>query len=445
MSRRGSGIIKVEDLSLLRPTKTRPYWRIKGSLPDGRCIDTTAGTTQTAAMTRARAEVNQAQRLMAPGAAQHVGQPYGGALQEFVKPQNHERWGRNGGARHAADTKAALWNHVMPVLGSKLCEHLRPSDFRGILQGLRAEGYSGGTIQRVGSAMRATVTFMRNERYIDQDYDPMSGVSYQASSFRDLWVPYGARPSVAHKDALASAMGDIAGDSWWLATQIAGLCGPRWGEIIFLTPESFNTAKCTIDIAFQWNEHSSKQTNGISATGTPGGPFVKALPKSGRQRVITYPSWMNEHLRPLFENVDRRHHEHYAQSGRSKNPMRLLFCTSEGTIPRRSSWNRSVITPARRIAHWPSEEVAVRRTIGGNSIETTATQYQWPWHSLRHLFCSLTISHGEHGYGLDAAEGARLAGHSLQVFMGKYVQAGDDLAERAAGVMSRQAPPPRAH
>ncbi|MGB3763067.1 MAG: hypothetical protein WA966_07575, partial [Ornithinimicrobium sp.] len=382
-------------------------------------------------------------KLLAPGAAQHLGQPYRVVVEEFVKPENHERWGRNGGARHAADIKAALYNHVVPSIGRKLCEHLRPSDFRAILQGLRAEGYSGGTIQRVGSAMRATVTFMRNERFIDQDYDPMSGVSYQATTFKDLWVPYDDRPSVAHKDALASAIGDIAGDSWWLATQLAGLAGPRWGELIFLTPESFDTDRCTIEIEYQWNEHSSKQPNGVSATGTPYGPFVKALPKSGRKRVITYPAWMNEYLFPLFAQTEKRHKETFEQSGRSKNPMRLLFCTREGTIPRRSSWNRSVITPARRAARWPSEEITVRRMVGGSAVEGTAPHYRWSWHSLRHLFCSLTISNGDHGYGLDAAEGARLAGHSLQVFMAKYVQAGDDFAERAAQVMSKQVAPQR--
>jgi integrase len=436
-------LIRIDDLSLLRPTKSRPYWRVKGVLPNGHPLDTTAGTTQVAAIAKAKAEVEKARKSIAPGAARHIDLLYRDILVEFVKPENHERWGRNGGARHAADTKAALYNHVLPILGNKLCQHLRPSDFRKILQSMRAEGYSGYTIQRVGSSMRATVTFMRNERYIEQNYDPMRGVSYQANSLQNLWVPHDERPTLAHKDALATGMGDLGGEAWWLATQIAGLCGPRWGELLYLTPESFDTTKCTINIDFQWNEHSAKQPNGISAKGEPGGAFVKALPKGGKPRVITYPAWMNDYLLPLFETVEKRHRQTFQQSGRSKNPMRLLFCTGEGTIPRRSSWNRSVITPARAAAQWPSDLAPVPRMRNGAVETVMSTQYRWSWHSLRHVFCSLTISTGDGGYGLDVAEGARLAGHSLQVFMAKYVQPPDDFRERVSAVMAQQPAPPR--
>lgn len=434
-------LIKIDGLSLLRPTKTRNYWRIKGVLPDGRPIDTTGGKTRAMAEAKARSAVVEAREPTSPGAVQHKAVLYRTVLDEFVNPDNHDRWGKNGGRRHADDTKGALWNHVRPVLGNRTCESLRPSDFRAILQSMRREGYAGGTIQRVGSSMRATVTYMMNERYIEQGYDPMLGVSYSSASLQDPWVPYEDRPTIEHKDALADAMAVFAGRRWWLATQLAALAGPRWGELIYLTPSHFSVQDCEIKIEFQWNEHGTKQPNGVTATGQPVGHFVRARPKNGRERVITYPQWMNEHFEELFEQVAKDHTDRFAYSGRSKNPLKLLFCTETGTIPRRSTWNRQVITPARELANWPYEEGPATRIVKGKPKEIQVRQYQWSWHSLRHLFCALTISKDEYGYGLDAAEGARLAGHTLEVFMQKYVQPPAGFTKRTAKIMALQAPP----
>lgn len=77
----------------------------------------------------------------------------------------------------------------------------------------------------------------------------------------------------------------------------------------------------------------------------------------------------------------------------------------------------------------------------GKKRELPVRQYQWTWHSLRHLFCSLTISKDEYGYGLDAPEGAQLAGHTLEVFMQKYVQPPARFTKRTAKAMALQAPP----
>lgn len=82
--------------------------------------------------------------------------------------------------------------------------------------------------------------------------------------------------------------------------------------------------------------------------------------------------------------------------------------------------------------------------IKGKPTEIKVRHYQWSWHSLRHLFCALTISKDEYGYGFDAAEGARLAGHTLEVFMQKYVQPPAGFTKRTAKVMALQAPPRRA-
>ncbi len=95
-----------------------------------------------------------------------------------------------------------------------------------------------------------------------------------------------------------------------------------------------------------------------------------------------------------------------------------------------------MITPAREYAKWPCERVEVVRKENGRYVKRTVDDYRWTWHSLRHLFCSLAISNDEYGYGLDAAEGAKLAGHTLDVFMKLYVQVPQDFAEKTARHMA---------
>lgn len=366
---------------------------------------------------------------------------YGRVLDKFVDPDNHDRWGKGGGSRHADNVKSLLWNHVRPQLAHRSCGSLTPTDFRSILQSMRREGYSGSTIQNVGSAMRATVSFMMHERYIEQGYDPMLGVSYQAKGAQDAWVPSDDRPSIEDKDALACAMAAIGGQRWWLATQLAALAGPRWGELIYLKPEHVSLSTNEILVEYQWNEQARKQPDGLSALGQPGGPFVKTRPKNGKERVITYPAWMNEHLERLFSQVAVEMTATYPWSGRRKNPLGLLFTTPTGTIPRRSSWNRQVITPARLAAGWPHTLATKSRTVKGKPEMAEVAEFRWTWHSLRHLFCSLTISSGPFGYNLEPAEGAKLAGHSIQVFLQKYVQPPAGFTKRTAEVMARQAAP----
>lgn len=288
---------------------------------------------------------------------------------------------------------------------------------------MRSEGYSPATVKRLGETMRGTVTFMRNERYIEQGYDPMQGVSYRArGATGGSWVSYEDRPTTEHKDALADGMAIWGGQRWWVATHLAGLAGPRWGELLYLTPRHLDLERCQILIERQWSEQAKSSPAGISGKGLPGGHFVAALPKNGRARTITYPAWLNPHLEALIDQVRQEHAQTIKASGRSRNPLELMFCTKAGTIPWRGAWGRDVITPAREYAKWPSERVEVVRKENGRSVKRTVEEYRWTWHSLRHLFCSLSISNDEYGYGLDAAEGAKLAGHTLDVFMKLYVQ-----------------------
>jgi integrase len=434
---------KVAGLTLMAPTPSRNYWRIKGTLSDGRVIDTTGGRTVEDASAKAESLAAKAAEVQRPGAARHNNVRYAQVLREFVKPQNHDAWGRNGGSRYAVDIKSLLWNHVLPVLGNRTCDSLQPSDFRSVLHTMRSEGYSPSTIKNVGGAMRSVVTFMRNERYIEQGYDPMQGVSYR---FRAItggsWVPYEDRPTIEHKDALADGMA-IGGDRrWWVATHLAALAGPRWGELIYLTPRHFDLSRCEILIERQWNEQASAVPEGVDAKGNPGGNFVEALPKNGRERTITYPAWLNPHLQELMELVASERTEILPTSGRPRNPLGLMFCTKVGTIPWRSTWNRDVITPARKYANWPSSSVQAVRKDKGRRVTRTVVEYRWTWHSLRHLFCALTISNDEYGYGLEPAEGAKLAGHTLEVFLQKYVQAPPDFTTKTARKMA-QVPAPR--
>ncbi len=286
--------IKVGNLTLMVPTPARDYWRIKGTLANGRVIDTTGGRTLEEAKAKANAAIAQVDSYQRPGAARHANVRYVKVLREYVNPANHENWGKGGGSRNASTVKGLLWNHVLPVLGNRTCESLSPSDFRGILQTLRSEGYSPATVKRLGEAMRGTVTYMQNERYIEQGYDPMRGVSYRArNSFGGRWVPYHDRPTIEAKDALADGMAIWGGQRWWVATQLAGLAGPRWGELLYLSPRHFDLSRCQILIERQWSEQAKTSPNGISGKGFTGRAF-HCSDAEGRQRT-------NHHLPRLAQ------------------------------------------------------------------------------------------------------------------------------------------------
>lgn len=121
--------VKVDGLTLMVPTPARDYWRIKGTLPDGRTIDTTGGRTIEDARAKAQAAIARVGEVQRPGAARHTNVRYVKVLREYVNPANHDNWGRGGGSRNASTVKSMLWNHVLPVLGNRTCESLTPSDF----------------------------------------------------------------------------------------------------------------------------------------------------------------------------------------------------------------------------------------------------------------------------------------------------------------------------
>jgi integrase len=424
--------IVVEGLSLLRPTKSRKYWRIKGRLPNGESVDTTAGTTQSKAVATARALVDYHRRKMEPGAANQGRVTYEELLSRFLDPERQQGWGRSGGSRHADSSFSLAKNHVIPVIGNRYVEDLRPEDFILVLRKLELANYSPYTRQNVGVLMRGSITFARRNRYIAQGYDPMEGVSYTAVKDGVRWVPFADRPAIADVDRFADEMRDVAGGAWWLAVYVAAYSGPRWGELIYLTPEHFDIEQCLIRIEHQWVEHDKRRPSGIDAMGQPGGTFVKALPKNGTQRSIPFPRWMIPQIEERIAAVKAEHEATYPHSGRSKNPLRLMFCTPEGTIPRRSSWNRHRISPARQAAVWPSSTISTPK--GKETLK-----YRWGWHSLRHHCASWLIS--REGLHRDHADAAKIIGDNIDTFLKMYVQAPTNYLDSAADAMAEELSP----
>jgi len=420
---RAKPIWEQHGLRVFEPKGKNPYYRLLGRLSDGTPIDTSGGRTKDGAIAAALDILARHQ----PGAGDLTHRPFSELLKAFIEPENHgEKWSR----RHAGNVAGLVRNHVPDDLWKEACRNLRPGHFERMLNRMRARGMAPATVERVGATMRAAITFGRKHGYLDQGHDPMFGVSYsaggrtrraverQAAGF-ELWVPEDARPGMDDKNRLATAMREVSGlDWWWLATHVAGECGLRWGELIRLTPDRINFEKQAFLIDRQWSENDD-------------GTFESKLPKMGRRRLVPFPAWMTEDLRKRSEQVAEDHASAY-RSGRSRNEFELLFPTREGRIPRRGNWNRRVITPARLEAKWPVYRKTEQQPDG-----TTRTLYdwQWSWHSLRHLFCSHAIS--KNGLNLDPEVAADIAGHTPDVFRKMYVDARPDRLALALEAMNR--------
>jgi len=420
--KRAAPIWEDGGIRVFAPKGKRQYHRILGYLADGTRVDTTGGRTRDAAIAAAKEILAQDR----PGAGDRTARPLRDLLAEFTDPDNHAgAWSQ----RHADNVAGLLRNHVPAETLDRQCRSLRPGDFEKVLNTMRKSSYAPRTVERVGATLRAAVTYGRKHGYFDQGFDPMFGVSYGAggrsrrrearTAANELWVPEAARPGMDDKDRLADAMREVTGlDWWWLATHVAGEMGLRWGELIRVDPDHVDLDAGVIHVPRQWSE-------------TDTGTFEDKLPKMERERTVPFPEWMTDDLAQRCEQVEQAH-THTFRSGRSRNEHRLLFCTREGRIPRRSNWNRRAITPARLLAQWPHR---TSKDEDGRIVY----DWVWTWHSLRHLFCSHAVS--KDGLDLDPEVAARLAGHTPDVFRRMYVDAPPDHLALARTAMKKSQRP----
>jgi integrase len=385
-------------LSLLAPTKNDPYYRLHGTAPNGQPIDTTAGRTSE----RAKERATQVAAAYRGEGGRLADRQFERLIAEYLNPLNHTKWG----PRRPHDVGTMLRNHVPPAVRNTRCRDLTSLHFIQILNATREAGYAPNTVQQLGSILRGVITFGQRNRYFPYGSDPMDGVEYSRSSSEDnddaLWVPIADRPELADADRLGVELAAVSGLWWWeLAAKLTARCGFRWGELIALRPEDIDTTNRLIHVKTQLAEHV--------------GGITRRLPKNGKTRDVPYPMSLHADIVRRIGEVRVAAGETFKKSGKSKNPDQLLFCTKEGTAPRRSNFNKRMLTPAREAAGWPADVFVV--------ADGTYRQWKWSWHSLRHTCASRFWSTQLNGgLGLDVADAARLMGHSIAVFTGMYVQ-----------------------
>ncbi len=289
--------------------------------------------------------------------------------------------------RYAERQEYLLRMWVRPVLGELSLAGWTPSDSEAVLD--RARGaLAPSTVQNVGSAMRALVTFAFKNRWIPREGDPMWMVRYSPTAeVQGQAVGFVARSSLPTDGdcrRLFDALDAAGHRQWSLAMNLKHRSGVRWGELIALRPA---------DLDFDGNRvvrihravEQSRQGVAIKTT------------KNRQRRVSTFPASLAEPLREWAEQTELiRGHEG------------LLFPGNDGGFANRRTFQR-IWARAARDAEWP-----MKRT----------TAAVWHPHDLRHVAaCWLLFD-----VGLDAAVVSILLGHANAAFtLSRYVGVRGDL------------------
>ncbi|MCC5954433.1 MAG: site-specific integrase [Acidimicrobiia bacterium] len=265
------------------------------------------------------------------------------------------------------------------------------SDSEQVLHRARAK-LSPSTVQNVGSAMRALVTFAMKNRWLTREADPMWLVSYSAK-VEDQgqilgFIPRSVLPTDEDCARLFKALVEHGHPGWALAMRLKHRCGARWGELIALRP---------IDISFEPQRvvriHRSIEQS-------QSGMAVKPT-KNHQQRVSVFPASLAPDLRAWCEQVES-----------NDGPEALLFPGNDGGFANRRTFQRHWARAARS-AGWPMKSM---------------TSAMWHPHDLRHVaVCWLLLD-----VGLDPAAVSTLLGHANAAFtLSRYVGVRGDLASVA--------------
>lgn len=288
-----------------------------------------------------------------------------------------------------------MW--VRPILGDRPLAAWTPSDSEQVLDRARAR-LAPATVQNIGSAMRALVTFAFKNRWLRLEADPMWLVRYSAKADHQGqavgFIPRSALPTDDDCARLFGALVEAGHPDWALAMRLKHRCGARWGELIALRP---------LDISFAPQRvvriHRAVEQSGRGLT-------VKQT-KNHQQRISVFPASLAADLHAWCARTDE-------QSG----PEALLFPARDGNFASRRTFQRYWARAARS-AGWPMKS-------------TTASV--WHPHDLRHVAASWLLF----DVGLDPAAVSTLLGHANAAFtLSRYVGIRGDLAASASLATNR--------
>lgn len=341
-------------------------------------------------------------------------------------------------------------NHIKPYIEKKVMRDFRPLLVLSILQRVVDAGYARDTCNAVRATMNKVCGWAQTFELLPPGYNPVSAVKVPAPAKAaaaaivrkrathivigagllgdseddpgddgdegkfTTKLPAGAVPSFDEARAGRDALTDIAGmEHYGLLWDTWELLGLRWGESIFLRPDSLEKDSWSLHIDWQYSEADT-------------GEISRTRPKNNRARIVVLPPPMRDSWMARAEAVVRERSATF-RSGTEKNPLGLMFAGPQGGILRRSNMNRRIMTPARLKAGWPGEKWQ-------ESSGVWRYQFRWGIHSLRHRFCSVAVKPKEEGgWGWDIVRTAYLAGHSNSEFTRRrYVGPTSDVVETTA-------------
>jgi integrase len=363
------------------PSEGEPRFRVVATDADGRRVFHKY-TSEDAARRRARElETRLASSVILPGRA-NAPATVGGLIDRYLASLSSRS------TRYAERQEYLMRMWVRPVLGDHPLSAWTPSDSESVLDVAR-RSLAPSTVQNLGAAMRAMVTFAFKNRWIPREADPMWMVRYSPSAEVQGqaigFIPRSSLPTDDECNRMFDALAEAGHPTWALAMRLKHRSGLRWGELIALRPVDLDFAPQRVVRVHRAVEQSRE---GLAIKGT----------KNRQHRVSTFPASLVDSLEARAALVER-----------IGGPEDLLFPGAGGGFANRRTFQR-IWARAARDAGWPMKR------------KTAAV---WHPHDLRHVAaCWLLFD-----VGLDPAVVATLLGHANAAFtLSRYVGVRGDLS-----------------
>ena len=363
------------------PSEGEPRHRVVATDADGQRLFAKFSSEDAARQRAREIEGRLASSVLLPGRA-NAPTTVGGLIDRYLVSLSSRS------IRYAERQEYLLRMWVRPVLGDHALSAWTPSDSEAVLDRARRP-LAPSTVQNVGSAMRALVTFAFKNRWIPREADPMWLVRYSPTAeIQGQAIGYVARSSLPTDEEcnrLFKALDAAEQPIWALAMRLKHRSGLRWGELIALRPVDLDFDSQRVVRVHRAVEQSRQ---GLAIKGT----------KNRQRRVSTFPASLVEPLEAWSHRVEREH----GSEG-------LLFPGTDGGFANRRTFQR-IWARAARDAGWPMKR------------KTAAV---WHPHDLRHVAaCWLLFD-----VHLDPAVVATLLGHANAAFtLSRYVGVRGDLS-----------------
>lgn len=289
--------------------------------------------------------------------------------------------------RYAERQEYLLRMWVRPVLDDHPLQAWTSADSDQVLDRARAS-LAPATVQNLGAAMRALVTFAFKNRWLPREADPMWMVKYtpkpEHQGEAEGFVPRDALPTDSQCADLFDALVDQGHSDWALAMRLKSRSGVRWGELVALRP---------CDITFS----PKRSISVLRAVEQSRAGFAIKSTKNRQRRQTIFPASLRDDLEAWC--VERPSDA-------------LLFTGTDGSYANRRTFQRYWARAA-RAAGWPMKGPM-------SSI--------WHPHDLRHVAACWMLF----DVGLEAPAVSAMLGHATTAFtLSRYVSVRGDLATTA--------------